>query len=217
MVALFAGLSGGAIAATTITGKDVKNSSLTGADIKTNSITGTDIKNLKAGDIKPGSISQKRLAKGVVALLHKTADGVPGPRGPAGAPGEASRASGPAGPQGPKGDQGPKGAAGNPAAVGISHWSETNTVPAKKNGEPGYIEVEADCQQPGHLAIGGGYVAGTYQGGVTTAVNKNTAGAAGTADYAKGWLVGFTNTTDTPQRVQTYVVCASVTEDEPGS
>lgn len=104
-----------------------------------------------------------------------------------------------------------------PAAIGLSHWSEGGTVPAMQNGLPGSIEIEADCQQEGHYAISGGYTAGTYKGGVTTYLNRNTAGAAGTDDYAKGWIVGFTNTTTTPQTVRTWVVCATAYEDEPSS
>ena len=55
---LFIVLGGGAYAATTITGKNVKNSSLTGTDIKNSSLTTTDVKNgsLLSADFKAGHI-----------------------------------------------------------------------------------------------------------------------------------------------------------------
>jgi hypothetical protein len=58
-VALFASLGGGAYAAVSVTGKDVKNSSLTGKDIKNSSLTGEDVKNggLTGNDVKNGSIA----------------------------------------------------------------------------------------------------------------------------------------------------------------
>ena len=55
---LFVVLGGSAYAATTITGKNVKNSSLTGTDIKNSSLTTSDVKNrsLLAADFKSGQL-----------------------------------------------------------------------------------------------------------------------------------------------------------------
>ena len=76
---LFIVLGGGAFAATTITGKNVKDSSLTGKDVKNSSLTTSDVKNgsLLARDFKASQL----------------------PAGPKGS----------TGPQGPKGDKGDSG------------------------------------------------------------------------------------------------------------
>ena len=99
-------------------------------------------------------------------------------------------------------------------SVGISHHSVGGTVPAASNGLPGSLEIKAYCQQDGHLAVGGGYTAGGYKGGVTTYQNRNTTEAVGDANYGKGWLVGFTNHNSTAQTVRAWVVCAEAHEDE---
>ncbi|MSW51576.1 MAG: hypothetical protein F2817_11920, partial [Actinobacteria bacterium] len=44
IVALFFSLTGGAIAAVVITGKNVRNNSLTGADVRNGSIASADVK-----------------------------------------------------------------------------------------------------------------------------------------------------------------------------
>jgi hypothetical protein len=87
LVALFAALAGTAVAATVITGKQVKDSSLTGRDIKNSSLTGNDIKDksLAAKDFN-GSV------QGPVGPAGLT--GAAGPTGAAGATGQ----TGPAGP-----------------------------------------------------------------------------------------------------------------------
>jgi hypothetical protein len=84
LVALFAALAGAAVAATVITGKQVKDSSLTGRDVKNSSLTGSDIKDksLAAKDFN-GSV------RGPV--------GGTGPTGATGAAG-ATGQTGPAGP-----------------------------------------------------------------------------------------------------------------------
>jgi hypothetical protein len=187
----------GAVAANTIGSKDIKNDSIRSVDVHNNT--------LRSKDVKDGVLGMRDLndyTKAQIAAGGDGADGATGPRGPKGDTGAT-------GPQGPKGDTGPA------ATVGLSHWSVGGTVPAMQNGLPGSIEVIAECQQEGHLAIAGGYTAGSYKGGVTTYQNRNTAGAPGTDAYGAGWLVGFTNTTDQAQTVRTWVVCASVVEDEP--
>jgi hypothetical protein len=113
-----------------------------------------------------------------------------------------------------------------PETVGLSHWSEGGTVPPANKPfteadptdptyMPGYVEIVAECQKPDHKAIAGGYKAGSYKGGVVATLDRNTAGAPGTDEYAAGWIVGYTNFTDRPQTVRTWVVCAEVVEDEP--
>lgn len=163
-----------------------------------------------------GSLQKVDLSKKTLAALrgHVGPRGLRGEVGPTGSQG-ATGPQGPKGDKGDRGDRGPKGDKGDDASVGISHWSVGGTVPAASPGLPGSVEIEADCQAPGQYAISGGYTAGSYKGGVTTYLNRNTAGAPGTPAYAKGWIVGFTNTTDQPQSVRTWVVCATVHEAEP--
>ena len=84
VVALVFSMAGGAVAASVITGRQIKNSSLTGADIKNRSLTTSD-------------------------LSTKTRTGLTGKTGPAG-PAGAVGATGPAGSQGPAGQQGAAGA-----------------------------------------------------------------------------------------------------------
>lgn len=59
LIALFVALSGTAIAAATITGRNVKNGSLTGKDIRSNSVTGRDIRSnsVTGRDIRDTSLS----------------------------------------------------------------------------------------------------------------------------------------------------------------
>lgn len=87
LIALVSSLTGAAIAAKLVTGKQVKNSSLTGADVKDRSLTGKDL--------RKASIGADRLSAAARAALR-------GQTGAAGAPGAP-------GIQGPKGDQGPAG------------------------------------------------------------------------------------------------------------
>ena len=51
-IAVFAVLGGGAYAAATITGKDVKNRSLTGKDVKRNSLSGKEIAERRLGTVR---------------------------------------------------------------------------------------------------------------------------------------------------------------------
>ena len=90
LVALFAALASSAVAATVITGKQVKDSSLTGRDVKNSSLTGNDIKDksLAAKDFNG-------LVQGPTGLR-----GVAGPTGAAG-PAAAAGETGQTGPAGP--------------------------------------------------------------------------------------------------------------------
>lgn len=91
-IALCAALgTGGAYAATTIGGGDVRDGSLTGRDVRDRSLGGADVKDrsLRAADFAAGQLPA-------------------GPRGPAGNPGApgAPGPAGAAGPAGPKGEPG---------------------------------------------------------------------------------------------------------------
>jgi hypothetical protein len=113
-LALVVALSGSAYAATTITGKQVRNGSLTGADIKKESIASAQVANLRANDFRAGEL----------------------PAGPAGRPG----ASGPAGAKGDaglKGDKGDAGARGAPGprgtALAYAHVLADGTLDATRS------------------------------------------------------------------------------------
>jgi hypothetical protein len=88
---LFMLLGGGAYAAATLTGRDIKNESLTGRDIK----------NLTTNDIKDFSLLLKDFKQGQLP----SSVGPPGPPGATGATGAAG-ATGQTGPEGPAGISG---------------------------------------------------------------------------------------------------------------
>ena len=179
-------------------GGAVAGDMLTGHDIKNGTLGMRDMNNYTQNQIDQGGERGPRGRRGP--------EGPQGPQGDTGPQGPKGD-TGPQGPQGPSGPQGPK---GDPATVGISHWSEGDTI------QPGgYTEVTARCQAPDQLAISGGYTAGTYKGGVEVVLDRNTAEPLGDAEYATGWIVGFRNNTDTVQSVRTWVVCATVVGAEP--
>ena len=102
-LALFVGLGGGAVAATSISGKQIKNSSITGKDIKNDSLTAKDFK---------GSVKGAKGSRG--------ATGPVGPRGPAGSPGRV----------GPPGSPGSPGSGGSGGPLTLTYRSSTVDVPA---------------------------------------------------------------------------------------
>lgn len=81
IVALVSSLAGGAVAATLITGADIKNGSITKRDLKKNSVNTKKVKN--------GTLLQKDFK---ASELPGT-----GPQGPEGPPGDPGPATGPAG------------------------------------------------------------------------------------------------------------------------
>lgn len=95
-------LGGSAVAATVITGKNVKNGSLTGKDVKNSSLTGADLhsESVDSADVQNGSLLGQDFAPGQL----------------------------PRGPQGPKGDTGLQGAKGDPGQDGTD--ARTNGVAA---------------------------------------------------------------------------------------
>ncbi len=180
----------GAVASGMITSSDIKNHQVKTADIDRGAVG--------SGKVKDGSLKIRDLDPATIAALQGAKTAGDAPQG----------AKGDKGDQGPQGPQGPKGDKGDDATVGISHWSVGGTVPAANKPfsqadptdptyMPGSTELVAECQKPGHLAIAGGYTAGSYKGGVTTYYSYATPGAPGTDAYGAGWKVGFTNMTDT--------------------
>jgi hypothetical protein len=94
-IALFVALGGGAYAAVTITGKNVKDGSLTGKDIKNESIRSGDIDNgsLKRVDFETGDVPVG--PQGVKG--DKGDPGTPGAKGDPGTPGTPGTPGGPGG------------------------------------------------------------------------------------------------------------------------
>jgi hypothetical protein len=119
-ICLFIVLGGSAYAATTITGKQIKDNSVTSADIKN--------KSLVAGDFKPGQLS----SAGVGAPGPQGPKGDAGQQGPKGDPGQAGP-KGDAGPQGEPGIQGPKGDPG-----------QTGQQGPKGDAGPGAVQIALD-------------------------------------------------------------------------
>jgi hypothetical protein len=130
LVALASSLTGGAIAAKLITGKNVRNSSLTGADVKDRSLSGKDV--------RKSSIGADRLTTAARAALKGNA----GAAGPKGDPGQ----------QGPKGDPGTPGAPGAAGAPGSS--TATTTLNA---GRLEWGVFDADGTHTDDTSINGGF------------------------------------------------------------
>jgi hypothetical protein len=80
VVALVAGAGSGAVAATLITGADVKDGSLTGADIKEASVSASRLQELTIGSgrLKDGSVTAPKIANGSVTS-SRIKDGTIGP------------------------------------------------------------------------------------------------------------------------------------------
>jgi len=100
-LALFAATGDSAYAATTITGKNIKDGT----------ITGTDIKNRSLGTHKLSAAALGTLARTGGPAGPQGPKGATGPAGPKGATGPAGR-KGATGPTGPAGRQGPSGISG---------------------------------------------------------------------------------------------------------
>jgi hypothetical protein len=180
---LFIVLGGGAYAAATITGKDVKDGSLTGADIKDNSLGSVDIKNgdLLAKDFKPGQLPT-------------------GPRGDAGERG----LQGPPGVQGLKGDTGDPGPGAAKFALTPPPTSgDPSQVPATTLASSGMFTIEGKCYgstNPTNPGLGAqlivdGPAASTFQQWVLTSVNDGTP----TVATGGGGIAGPTTLVDDPR------------------
>jgi hypothetical protein len=183
---LFIVLGGGAYAAATITGRDVKDGSLTGADIKDNSLGSVDIKNgdLLAKDFKPGQL----------------------PAGPRGDSGERGP-QGPPGAQGLKGDTGDKGDPGPGAAkfalTAPPTSGDPSQVPAMTLASSGMFTIEGKCYGSTNPATPGlgaqlivdGPAASRFQRWVLTSVNDGTPAVA----TGGGGISGPTTLVDDPR------------------
>jgi hypothetical protein len=74
-LALFVALGGSAVAASQITGDQVKDGSLTGDDIKNESIKSKDVSELKATDLRPAARARLKGARGPRGLRGPTGPG----------------------------------------------------------------------------------------------------------------------------------------------
>ena len=175
LVALFSSLSGAAVAATLITGKQVKNGSLTSADVKDGTLL---VKDIKAAE--RAKLARAGAAGGIGAA------GAPGPAGKdgaAGAPGPAGKdgAAGAAGSPGVRGPQGPGGMTAAAGGTGIGSATggaaaDTAAPPNGANGRYGFGPLTFATQGVFHLTVniqrGGG------SGDVICTVNRTGAGIA---------------------------------------
>ena len=116
--------SSGAVAASLITGADVKNGSLTSADLKNNGVKGQDVQDgaLSAADLSAATVAQLTGGSGQAGQA-----GPIGPVGPVGPVGET-------GPKGDKGDKGDKGQAGPAGVSGLVYVENTKDINAGAGG-----------------------------------------------------------------------------------
>jgi len=139
LIALLAGLGGTAVAASLITGAQVKNSSLTGTDVKDKSLTKRDFRGSVRGPAGP--------------------QGAQGPQGPQGPQGDRG-AQGATGPQGTQGTQGTQGVQGAPGAPGSAKaWvqvSGAGTIVAPKRFNITSVTKEFGTQGIYCVTAGGG-------------------------------------------------------------
>ncbi len=175
---LVLGSTGGAVAGTMITGKQIKNNTITSADIKNK------------------TIKTKDLANGTVKRLK----GATGPTGPAGANGDDGRQGspgdqgedGPIGPQGPTGDQGPQGPAGLTQLSFIDAVS--GSIP---NGQPAL--VTAVCEDDKTAISAGGEWVGNDSSPVELMPDP---------DFSDTWTARGTNNGPTGNTLRIRILCA---------
>ncbi|MCW2815305.1 MAG: collagen-like protein [Nocardioides sp.] len=125
--------SGGAVAGSLITSKQIKDGTVTSADIKNGTINLRDIR-----------LFARRALAGQDGA--DGTDGAAGPAGPAGPAGTGGGEQGPAGPAGPAGPQGSPGTNGTNGAAGKdgATWTSGDTPPTGTSGKPGDLFLETD-------------------------------------------------------------------------
>ena len=184
--------SAGAVAATQITGKDVKNNSLTGADIH----------RIRGGDINGRTIQCRNLATNVQQSVTacnggKTVVGGSGsvvvnaPKGDQGA----------RGPQGPQGIAGTPGTPGAPGSPGFTGYQVHNTEARLAAGTT--QTVTKQC--PSGVALGGGF----DQDAGSPAVIQSSAPVYDASGIATGWSVRAA-AGETAVNVKSWVICAAI-------
>ena len=147
-IALFAALSGTAVAGGLITGAQIKNNTVSGLDLTNGTVKSIDVGNnsLTSLDIRNHSLRAIDFAP---AVLKQVAAGHNGSAGPAGAAGPVGP-KGAQGPAGPKGDQGPTGPQGAPGLAGaeiVTAESPTSSSSSR--------QVDVTCPA-GKTVVGGG-------------------------------------------------------------
>ena len=153
-------------------------SMISSAQVKDNTLTSKDIKNgsLKLEDMSPAA--------------RVTSNGVQGPAGPAGTPGM----NGVNGATGAQGIQGPAGGFDPSKAQYIAGPTVTVT--------PGGTNTSSANCPPDTKVIGGGYLFGYSNGGVTVEVSAPRADGS-------GWIAGFGNNGSVSGEATAYAVCAA--------
>jgi len=192
-LALFVALGGSAYAATTVTGKNIKDGTVTGRDVKNRSL-GTN-------DLSPTALGSLRGQSGPAGPQGRKGDR--GEQGPAGPKGQA----GPTGPKGEIGGQGAPGAAGPQGPSGISGW-EYQVSPGVTLGNGVANPAQANCPS-GKKALGGG--ASAVLAGTSVPHANAYISTSAPTDDGTGWVVYSRNTSTAAATVYAWVICANVT------
>jgi hypothetical protein len=180
-LALLVAVSGGAYAAVSVTGADIKNGTITAKDVKSRTL-GTN------------QLSQKAIASLKGARGPQGAPGAPGSPGPKGERGEAG-ARGPAGVAGPAGPAGPQGAKG---VSGYQVVVTGGSLVAAGNS----VTQTATCPS-GKKALGGGLSTNAPSSGMTVTQSAPL-------DDGAGWTGSMRNLSSTTNAVYGWAICASV-------
>jgi hypothetical protein len=193
IVALVSSMTGGAVAATLITSKDIAKNAVKSKHIKNKGVKGKDLKGnaVKSKHVRDGSLLSDDFAAGQL---------------PAGETGPV----GPAGPRGDKGDKGDPGANGTNGADGAP--GATNVI-KRQSSVMGITQPTAShtahCQ-PGEKAVGGG---AANNGNDDAYIYQSLSYPPSSDTEPTGWTVYYRNTaanpmTD-PMNIHVHVICAS--------
>jgi hypothetical protein len=111
---------GGAVAASQIGSKDIRDGGVHTVDLAKQAVTAKKIKAgaVRSKTLKDGAVAPSDLSAAVQDLIAAAVTGPAGPEGPEGPAGPAGGPVGPQGPEGPQGEVGPQGPEGPQGEVG---------------------------------------------------------------------------------------------------
>jgi hypothetical protein len=186
-LALFTALTGGAYAAVTVTGSDIKNRTIT------------------ARDVKNATLGVNKLTKKARASLV-SAPGVAGAPGPAGERGPQGT-QGPVGPRGEQGPAGPKGEQGIPGPagpIGPSGISGYEVITSEGKFVPQNERHTAVARCPTNKRVLGG--------GVSLSAELAHMRQSAPLDNGTGWAGTAAHTNENPatDRMFVWAICARV-------
>ena len=194
-IALFAALSGTAVAGGLITGAQIKNNTVSGLDLTNGTVKSIDVGNnsLTSLDIRNHSLRAIDFAPGVL----EPGPGVAGSAGSAGAQGPAGLQGAP----GPAGSQGPAGPAGPQGAPGLSGVEIVTADTPSDSSSPKHVDPSCPA---GKKVVGGG--AHLWQAGGDVALDESYPMSA-TAWRATAYEIVATATN---WHLSAYAICAAV-------